>query len=402
MPDPPRSVVLALHLSEPGGPSRSLRPVVERLADRGARVVLAVPRWGRAAEELASLGRIEVLGHEALTIPRRPDQLVARLRRTRSEARRFRALLRRERADLAIISTTTLPALALAARLEHVASVVYAAELYRQGTRADPLRHRVGRAALATNAHLAGATVACAHAVARLLPEGTPHTVVYPVIEPHAGESDAAGFRRRHDLPDRRPWLATMGNLARGRGQDVAIRALAELRTDHPEAQLLVAGAAHPRPADRSYAAGLLDLATRLGVRDAVHLCGFARPGDVFAVADVVVNPARFAETFGIVATEALVAGVPVVSTDVGAVPEVLSHERHALLVPPDRPGAIAGAVRRLLDDPQLAAQLVAQGREHVLTTFTAERQLPCFDEAIELAMRASGDGRGRRRRSRP
>lgn len=386
----PQSVVAALHLSEPGGPSRSLQPVLERLAERGARVTVAVPQDGRAAEELAGVARVEVLGHSAVTIPRRPHEVVTALRRGRCDVRRFRALLRRERAELAIVSTTTLPALTLAARLERVPSIVYAAELYRQGSRGDGIRRRIGGAALAANAAMASVTVPCSHAVAEMLPGRAKRVVVYPAIATRVGDNDAAAFRHRHRLPEHGPYLATMGNLARGRGQDLAIRALVTLRHEHPDAQLLIAGDPHPRPADREYARELIALAEELAVRDAVHFCGFARPGDVFAVADVFVNPARFAETFGIVAAEALVANVPVVSTCVGAVPEVLQHEQHALLVAPDRPDAIAAAANRLLRDPALAARLVEEGRQHVRSQFSAERQLPRFDAAITMAL----DGR--------
>ena len=383
----PRRVVAAFHHSDPGGPLRALAPVLARLAEQGAEVVSVVPRPGRAADELAQLGRVVALGHDALTLPRDPATALALAPRLRAEARRFRAVLRRERADFALVATTTLPALTLAARLERVPSIVWAAELYRQGTHGDPVRFRVGRTALRVNARLATVTVPISHAVGRLLPRGTASVVVYPAIEAPSADGDAGAFRRRHAIPAARPCLATLGNVARGRGQDVAIRALADLRRDHPEAQLVVAGTPHPRPADRAYAAELEALAARLGVRDAVHLCGFARAEDVFAVADIVLNPARFAETFGIASTEALAAGRPVVSTDVGAIPEVLHDGRHALLVPPDRPDAMAAAVRRLLDEPALSERLVAAGREHVLRSFSAERQLPRFERAIQLAL---------------
>jgi glycosyltransferase involved in cell wall biosynthesis len=55
--------------------------------------------------------------------------------------------------------------------------------------------------------------------------------------------------------------------------------------------------------------------------------------------------------------------------------------------VPSERPDALADAIRRLLGDPDLAARLTAAGRDHVLESFSAERQLPRFDAAVERAM---------------
>jgi glycosyltransferase involved in cell wall biosynthesis len=382
----PRKVVAAFHLSEPSGPARALQPALARLA-RDAEVVVAVPGPGRTAEEVRAFARPVTLGHGPLMFPTGAGEARDLPGRLRGEVRRFRALLRAEGADLAIVATTTLPALTLAARLEGVPTVVYATELFRHGSRGDDLRAVIGRGAIAANARLASVVVACSHTVAEALPAGTRSEVMYPPIDPEPGVGDAERLRREHGIPATGPCLATLGNVARPRAQDVAIRALAELRRDHPGARLVIGNAPFPRPRDRAYAAEILALAERLGVADAVHMCGFARRDDVFAACDVVLNPARFAETFGIVAMEALVAGRPVVSTSVGAVPEVLEDGRHALLVPPDRPDAMAAAVRRLLADPGLAERLVADGREHVRATFGAERQLPRFERAVALAL---------------
>lgn len=376
-------VVAALHISEPGGPSRSLAPVLARLAREGE-VVVAVPRDGGAAEELRAVARVVALGHEPLVLPRRPAALAALAPKLRADVRRFRALLRRERADVAIVATSSLVALTLAARLEGVPAIFYAAELYREDQGGGPVRSKVRRATVRLSARLASVTVACSAAVAGQLPRGARSVVVHPTVAPGVGDGDAGAFRARHGIPGEGPCLVMLGSITPGRGQDVAIAALEELRRDHPTARLVIAGVPHPW--DLPYAAEVAALAERPGVGGAVHLCGFERPADVLAAADVVVNPARVSEGFGIVAIEALAAGRPVVSTAVGAVPEVLEHERHALLVAPERPEAIAAAVGRLLAEPALAQRLVAQGREHVLATFTEERQVPRFLHAIAMA----------------
>ena len=64
---------------------------------------------------------------------------------------------------------------------------------------------------------------------------------------------------------------------------------------------------------------------------------------------------------------EAMMAGLPVVSTNVGGIPSLLEDEREGLLVPPGDPWAMAGAIRRLAGDPELAARLGAAARRRAL-----------------------------------
>ena len=79
-----------------------------------------------------------------------------------------------------------------------------------------------------------------------------------------------------------------------------------------------------------------------------------------YARADLLVLPSR-AETYGMVVTEALARGVPVLAADVGGVSEALGWR---LLVPPDDPAALGAALRRWLEDPALRAHLRSAARE--------------------------------------
>jgi len=76
-------------------------------------------------------------------------------------------------------------------------------------------------------------------------------------------------------------------------------------------------------------------------------------------------------EPLGSAALAAMASGVPVVASGTGGLPEIVEHERTGLLV--DN-GDFAGAVRRLLDDPRLAAALGRAGREHVQHGFSADQ----------------------------
>jgi glycosyltransferase involved in cell wall biosynthesis len=106
------------------------------------------------------------------------------------------------------------------------------------------------------------------------------------------------------------------------------------------------------------------------GLGDRVSFPG-PRSGDdldrSYASADLMVLASR-AETYGMVVTEALARGVPIVAAEVGGLTEALGHgadgTRPGLLVPPDDPAAFAAALRAWLEDAELRARLRRAARE--------------------------------------
>ncbi|MFU8850821.1 glycosyltransferase family 4 protein [Micromonospora sp. SL1-18] len=131
---------------------------------------------------------------------------------------------------------------------------------------------------------------------------------------------------------------------------------------------------------------------TDAGLADRVRLAGPCTGvvlDAAYAAADLLVLPSR-RETYGMVVTEALARGVPVLGSDTGGLPEALGHapdgDRPGLLVPPDDPAALAEALRRWLTGPDLRARLrhAAQRRRDTLTgwTVTADRLAAALKEA--------------------
>lgn len=164
--------------------------------------------------------------------------------------------------------------------------------------------------------------------------------------------------------------LLFAGRLVERKGVHVLLEALARLPASL--ARLSVVGEGAMR-------ASLEARARELGVADRVTFHGFV-PGDElarrFAGCDVFVLPAVIdakgdVEGLGVVLVEALSYGRPVVASRAGGIVDIVRHEETGLLVPPGEPGALADALRRLLEDPALAAELAERGRAHVRERFS-------------------------------
>jgi phosphatidylinositol alpha-mannosyltransferase len=102
--------------------------------------------------------------------------------------------------------------------------------------------------------------------------------------------------------------------------------------------------------------------------------------------ASVFCAPAVSGESFGVVLLEAMAAGTPVVATDIAGYRNVARADREAVLVAPGDPTALRAALRRVLDDARLAADLVSAGElraDEFSFAHLAERYLPLYQEAI-------------------
>ncbi|MFE0582735.1 MULTISPECIES: glycosyltransferase family 4 protein [unclassified Streptomyces] len=203
-----------------------------------------------------------------------------------------------------------------------------------------------------------------------------------PVAFPSApeGVTDPGKLRAELGVMER-PLLVTVGSLVAHRGYSVLLDAAREWRALEPTPLLVIAGEGPLRTelARRIEAEGLpVRLLGRR--RDAAHL---------LAAADLAVLPSRW-EARALPAQEALRAGVPLVATAVGGVPELVGEG--AVLVPPGEAGALASAVTGLLADPARRADLAAAGRVQAATwpseDDTVAQILSVYDELTERTRR--------------
>lgn len=128
----------------------------------------------------------------------------------------------------------------------------------------------------------------------------------------------------------------------------------------------------------------LEDLAQSLDIGSRVHFVGWRTDiGDALSDLDVAVLTSRNEGT-PMSLIEAAVAGVPVVATDVGGVRDVVSDGRTGLLVPAGDTAAVASALQRLLEDPDLRGQFAAAGRAHARKRFDMTASLGALGQIYD------------------
>jgi len=140
----------------------------------------------------------------------------------------------------------------------------------------------------------------------------------------------------------------------------MAIRVLAKLRQHVPNATLVIAGQ------DKGLEEETKRLAQELGVSDAVTFPGFLtlqRKIEFGTQADIYINTNRI-DNMPVAVVEACAFGLPVVSTDIGGLPNLLTEGETGLFVKVDDDDAMVAAILRLLNDDELAGKLSANGRK--------------------------------------
>jgi glycosyltransferase involved in cell wall biosynthesis len=156
--------------------------------------------------------------------------------------------------------------------------------------------------------------------------------------------------------------VLTVGRLVPEKGSPLLLEALEQLVASGVDAELSVVGAG-------PLAGQLAERARRAGLGGRVRLLGAVGQDDLpalYRAADAFCLPS-FAEGLPVVLMEAMACGLPVVTTTIAGIPELVEHRVTGLLVPPGRADLIAAALRDLALDPQLRASLGAAGRERVV-----------------------------------
>ncbi len=205
----------------------------------------------------------------------------------------------------------------------------------------------------------------------QVLPNGV-NTDLFRPLEPDSN------IRRTLDIKEGEKIIVSACRLVGLKGIDYAIKAVDTLKRKGHNIRYCVIGEGEARKE-------LEGLANQLRLDNSVSFLGnipnSQLPG-YYSVADIAVFPSVADETFGIAIAEAMACGVPVISTRVGGIPEVVGKEG-GKLVPPKNAEALAGSMETLLEGDQLRRELGVKGRERILSRFSWDSVADRFEQLI-------------------
>jgi glycosyltransferase involved in cell wall biosynthesis len=200
--------------------------------------------------------------------------------------------------------------------------------------------------------------------------------VVRMGIEPQAFAVD--GERSRSDPPN----ILCVGRLVHIKGQALLLEALARLRGSGTSCRLTLVGEGPNR--------GELErFADRLGVSEQVTFAGAVGQDEIrsiYRAADIFCLPSM-AEGLPVVLMEAMALELPVVTTRIFGIPELVEDERTGLLVSPGRLDELVGALDRLLGDPDLCERLGREARRKVLAEFDVNQSARQLREVLNATL---------------
>jgi glycosyltransferase involved in cell wall biosynthesis len=341
-----RSVRVALVLgSATGGVGRHVHSLVRGLSGRGLEVVVFSPSATATRFDFATAGARVV----ALEIPPGLDPRDVRAVRT------LRRALRADPVDVVHAHGLRAGFVAALARPSDLPLVVtWHNRVLGGGLRAQALR--AGERLVARSADVT--LGASDDLVARARSFGADDVRLGSVAAPPLPEPARSADEIRWELDARdRPLVLSVGRLHPQKGYHVLVAAAARWRMLRPGPLVAIAGTG---PSYRDLAGQILAArapVTLLGHRDDV--------ADLLGAADLAVVTSVW-EARQLFAQEALTAGVPLVATDVGGLPDLVGDA--ARLVTPDDVDALDAAVRELLADPQLRASYAEAGRARATT----------------------------------
>jgi glycosyltransferase involved in cell wall biosynthesis len=211
-----------------------------------------------------------------------------------------------------------------------------------------------------------------------------PHRdVIYSPVDllgPMVPAEERAAVRREFNIRDTTVVIIQVSRLEAWKGHHLHLKALSIVKGDW--VCWMVGGP--QRSEEASYLRGLQETAARLGIEDRVQFLG--QRSDVcrlLAAADIFCQPNQNPEPFGIVFIEALNAGLPVVTTALGAAPEIVD-ESCGSLAPPDDAVTLAAMLERLIESRETRQALRRHARERARNLCDPRRQLARLERLLQ------------------
>ena len=180
--------------------------------------------------------------------------------------------------------------------------------------------------------------------------------------------------------------IGTVGRMTEVKNHKLLIEALSHVRQKIPEVSLAIIGEGELREQLGAYAADL-DVSENVSlVKETKNIDHFYGALDVFCLSSN-------SEGMPLTLLEALASGVPIVSTDVGGIPEIIESGKNGYLVPKGSAEALAQRITELLLDPAKAMAFALNGREMVRTRFPAEKMVKATEQLYDEVLKKRTKG---------
>jgi len=206
----------------------------------------------------------------------------------------------------------------------------------------------------------------------------------------HNGVNLAEFAHETSSVEQGREYVLCIAHQSEKKAIEVLISAFSFIKNEFPSIDLVLVGEGPTRPL-------LEQMTAQLGLGERVRFVGWKTRTEIAVLLKgcrAFALPSR-SEPFGIVITEAMACSKPVVATRVGGIPEIIEHERNGLLVTPDNPQELAGALKRILADGAAATTLGQRGYETVCARFTVDHTGQTYKRLFERLLNTIGESNG-------
>lgn len=186
------------------------------------------------------------------------------------------------------------------------------------------------------------------------------------------------GIRTELGIPTNAPLVAMIGQIGKWKGQEVFIDACSKLvnNCDLDAVRCIIVGDTIS-PAEHRYKERIIRNVKENNLSTKIFFTGFRTDVEaIISEADIIVHASILPDPLPTVIMEAMNSGKAVVATDVGGVPELVTHRKNGLIVPPADPDALSKAIALLIAHPELRDQMGKEGRTAANMKFNIRQNL--------------------------
>jgi glycosyltransferase involved in cell wall biosynthesis len=211
--------------------------------------------------------------------------------------------------------------------------------------------------------------------------------IVYePIDFQRFSESQDTGLiRQQFSIADDAYVISNIGRITSWKGQHYFLQAMHDIVTQYPNTKVLIVGQPGESNEDKAYFRLLQEMAEKAPLHGHVIFTGNRNDiAEIMTTSDIIVHSASEPEPFGLVITEAMAAGTPVIATRGGGTPEIIEDNVTGLLVPMKNVPLMKEAIQRLLESSALRETISINARNDVSQRFSIHQHVAKVQEIYE------------------